>query len=114
MRVRVKSGAAALAAALAVPAVVIGPAAPAHAVPADCTTQVTVSQYKPNIPKTSVTVRCASGTGQYRAVVKCIRYVPPNLWVNSTLYGPWATAGPNTSSTTGCLGTYLSTAVEFA
>ena len=115
MRIRVKPAAVGLAAALAIPVVVLGPASAAHAAPAECTKTVTVvPSSKPNLPKTTVTARCASGTGQYRAVLKCVRVIGTNYWVTSTLYGEWATAGQGTSSTVVCNGPELGSSIQFA
>jgi len=112
MRIRARS--LLLSAAVAAPLTVAGFAAPAHAVPADCTKTTTMAPTsKPNVPQSTATAKCASGTGQYRVVMKCVRNISGNIWVNSTVYGPWATAGPNTSSTVSCFGPYTGTSIEF-
>jgi len=111
---RIRARALLLSAAVAAPLAVAGFAAPAQAAPAECTKTVTMAPTsKPNVPRSTATATCASGTGQYRIVMKCIRNISGSIWVNSTLYGPWATAGPNTSSTVSCAGPYTATGIEF-
>lgn len=107
MSVRPKIRTSVLAAALAVPAAAVL-AAPAQAAPSDCTTETTRVYVKPNVSRTTATVKCASGTGQYRALMKCASHVKPGGYLVMTLQGAWAAAGPGTSSTVMCYGISMS------
>ncbi|GAA2725825.1 hypothetical protein [Actinocorallia aurantiaca] len=104
MRSRVKAAAVLAATALVLPVAVIGTASPASALPADCTVKADRSVTPNGTLRTVVTRNCASGTGQYRGMMKCLtssRGIP----VLSTKYTEWVDAGPHTSVSLSCVGT---------
>ncbi|ROO86960.1 hypothetical protein EDD29_4546 [Actinocorallia herbida] len=103
MRFRRKTAVTLAATALAVPAAVFGAASPAAALPADCTSTVVRDQTSTGTLRTVVTRNCASGTGQYRAMIKCLndsRGFP----VVSTRYSAWTDTGPHASVSLTCVG----------
>ncbi|WP_106400764.1 hypothetical protein [Actinocorallia populi] len=111
MRFRVKAAVMLAAAALALPVTVIGAASPAFALPADCTAQVERSRTPNGTLRTVVTRNCASGTGQYRGMMKCLNS-SHGFPVLSTKYSQWVDAGPHTSVTLTCIGVTMGGDVE--
>jgi hypothetical protein len=67
-------------------------AAPAHAAPSGCTTTSSAGTY---------TAKCTEGDGQYRILLQCAMY-RSGKWYSATVTGPWATAGPDGSSSARC------------
>ena len=82
--------------------VVSAPAA--NAQPTGCTPTMVEVPYAGATSHYTFTTRCASGTGNYRAVLLCYTPDPRILggWRTSVRYGGLVAAGPGTSSTTSC------------
>ncbi len=111
MRSRVKAAVMLAATVLALPVAVIGTASPASALPADCTVKTDRGYTSTGAVRTVVTRNCASGTGQYRGMMKCLssgRGVP----VLSTKYTEWVDAGPHTSVALICVGAVMGGGTE--
>lgn len=79
--------------------------APAAAAPTGCAGGYSGATY---------TVSCAGGDGVYRAFIGCMVFTGPGgMGWRTTVYGPWATAGPGTSSTAGCGGLPFTAGTQF-
>ncbi|WP_157523208.1 hypothetical protein [Herbidospora cretacea] len=79
--------------------------APAAAAPTGCAGGYSGAAY---------TVSCTGGDGTYRAFVGCAVFTGPGgMGWRTTVYGPWATAGPGTSSTAICGGLPFTAGIQF-